>query len=616
MVLLDPFAESSLGGGIVGHSTAGAKVPQPPEVATPETFSSVLEQHAVPSTPYHSFSKRQQGQSSQQRQEPLPMQTLDLSSLPPPDSHRTPAMSKVIQSPRKPPREGTALRHSGGLTLTGSKPPTASEWAASGAISPPQARRPQQKEGHHRPGHLLPASSPDEPHTRSKHMQDDDEEGLTPPDVAPWAEGITPLPLVSIAHDQENHVDIPVGGADWGPASSSVRAPPPPNTPQARTSVSCMSRGAGSASRSSVSRGTTATGGGSLMLGETRSIASARAEPGTRGSWFLERGRESPRVSPAASTLRASEAIRVERRRAVRQPQAGKRTEQLQQLLVKLRQRWLEQWEHEQRMRTEPWRIHRHPKHASSLSSPFGYHAEEEAMALASQGAPVTLRGDPVWLPGAAPGIAALGAEMGAPSRPREDAGRWPASPVRPRRSLLGTPSNATDVVEAARETMLEKLPAGAASTLVEVGAPPAAPAGQFARANAQFLGAEVLRALTPRVNVRPVSTPMRSQTPDPFSYEFTQSNTAGSIPHALKESTEHLDTFVGGGVLYPPLVGQAPVFDPRLSGPIAGQKHGSRSPLLQRGTSQGHSRKATPGTPRVQSKAHTVEFVRKLLDD
>ena len=141
------------------------------------------------------------------------------------------------------------------------------------------------------------------------------------------------------------------------------------------------------------------------------------------------------------------------------------------------------------------------------------------------------------------------------------------------------------------------------------VRAPPSTPAGQFAQANASFLGSEVLRCLTPRPNVqKPPTTAhdlrrQQQQRGGPFLESVAVED---SMPVSLYSSAFRLDEFMGGGVIAPPLTGQAvPTFDPRTTGPIAGQRLNS-------------PRRASPpprtASPRVSAKRHTAEFYKSLF--
>ena len=193
--------------------------------------------------------------------------------------------------------------------------------------------------------------------------------------------------------------------------------------------------------------------------------------------------------------------------------QLRRRETAVDHLVERHRTRWQQQWEHEQQLQLEPWRAHhRHPVGGGSeLESPW---TDAHIEALAYQGATLLMNGELVGLPGPPPNIAALGAALGGSTRPREDAGRWPHSPM-PAAKLDTSRSHTI----AHGSGALEK--ASAAQSLSCFVPPPASstPAGQFARANASFLGAEVLRGLSPRANVQPPKT----------------------APHRLHDSPAHL---------------------------------------------------------------------------
>ena len=141
-------------------------------------------------------------------------------------------------------------------------------------------------------------------------------------------------------------------------------------------------------------------------------------------------------------------------------------------------------------------------------------------------------------------------------------------------------------------------MPVGAASSFRSAcqPAPPSAPAGQAALANAQQLGVGMLRLLTPRANV----SPSRSASPErrhgydhPSMQAFAPPESVGA---AIFLTTDRLNQFAGGGLSAIPLVGQAPVFDARLAEDSANR---SKPP-----------RPAAP-EPRISLKPHTSEFMR-----
>lgn len=137
--------------------------------------------------------------------------------------------------------------------------------------------------------------------------------------------------------------------------------------------------------------------------------------------------------------------------------------------------------------------------------------------------------------------------------------------------------------------------------------APPAAPAGQLARASASFLGAEVLRVLSPRANVRPATSVDRNPLPPPPFLESLPQD--ASMPMSLYTSTHRLDEFMGGGLLAPPFVGHGgPIYDPRTTGPIAG------AVLSRRSTPRRDASSERAASPRVSAKRHTAEHFRKLF--
>ena len=195
---------------------------------------------------------------------------------------------------------------------------------------------------------------------------------------------------------------------------------------------------------------------------------------------------------------------------------------QREQLVERHREQWLQQWQHEQ------------APSAGTGAGTLALHHESEAAALASAQGPVRMTGEVVWLPGPSAGAASVGAEIGAAWS--ASSGRWPASPCcMPRAvasattfSLLGEPPPAAS---AGRNL---SRPPGAAATLHAAVPPRHAPAGQLEMANAHFLGREVMRTLSPRVNVLPVPKPPSLQ--ERLQYTYVQPH--DTIASALHSSS------------------------------------------------------------------------------
>ena len=370
----------------------------------------------------------------------------------------------------------------------------------------------------------------------------------------------------------------------WGgPATASLTAP---RAAGQRESVSQLSGADAYSAASLIAHGTTrrswcGAGSGSSVP----SSAVAADSPRTVAPRGVADGRSGkPDGGAKAATARPAAKARREQSAVTRQ------------LLERHRGQWQQQLEYEQKLQAEPGRTHhRFPFCGSSeLESPW-HSAQIEA--LAYQGASLLLTGEPIWLPEPASGVAAVGAALGAPSvRPREGAGRWPLSPGS--RMATALPSQ-----RAAESSM-----PCAANSYASATAPSAAPAGQFARASASFLGAEVLRCLSPRANVRPATTVHRHPAPAPAFLESLPQDE--SMPMSLYASTHRLDDFMGGGMLAPPFVGHGgPMYDPRATGPIAGAVQSRRGAMSRDASSQ------RPASPRgVSAKRHTAEHFRKLL--
>ena len=259
---------------------------------------------------------------------------------------------------------------------------------------------------------------------------------------------------------------------------------------------------------------------------------------------------------------------------------------QLVHLLDAKREQWRHQWEYEQTLQTEPWRQLKTPKAAGALQSPWQQSAE--LAALTHRESPLLLTGQPVWMPHPTSGIAALGASRA--WKAREDAGRWPSSPTRTSRAISSLPQH-----EAGAQQGDAKQMPGAASSLAAVRAPPSAPAGVSARANAQFLGAEVLRQLSPRVNVRPPSPPLVKSTATVKGPHLSAILLPETVGSAVFESTSRLDHYTGGGLVTTPMVGHGPIFDPRAVQVFPGgfQRGGSSDRGSARGSARGSQRSA-----------------------
>ena len=258
------------------------------------------------------------------------------------------------------------------------------------------------------------------------------------------------------------------------------------------------------------------------------------------------------------------------------------------------RRKWKQQLEREQTLQADPNRVPVFPlsiRTNTELESPW--HAAQ-LEALAYQGAPLRFNGSPIRLPGPSSLVSAVRATA---TRPREDASRWPPTHEASAKTILATTADGFAPC------------ASMASKMASFAPPPSTPAGQFAQANASFLGSEVLRCLTPRPNVqKPPTTAhdlrrQQQQRGGPFLESVAVED---SMPVSLYSSAFRLDEFMGGGVIAPPLTGQAvPTFDPRTTGPIAGQRLNS-------------PRRASPpprtASPRVSAKRHTAEFYKSLF--
>jgi len=257
------------------------------------------------------------------------------------------------------------------------------------------------------------------------------------------------------------------------------------------------------------------------------------------------------------------------------------------------RMQWATQREHEQRLQREPWRRQRPADHEWTV-----------AQARATLSAPVTLRGEIIDLPPPSVPIfdafretsrAATAAPLmpRTPMSPRRlDGGRWPPGPPNTAPSE-GAPGSTG-------RGMLDKMVAGAASSLAVGPFPPTAPAGMVSLADAQRLGAAYVRALFPRPNV--VGSLSGSGSPRAPSRRDGARRTVphvevqpAAFPSAIFSTESVLGDFLGRSsyaqntsgssgssdlILGRPMASQAPIFDPRLarasSPPISPVYHSS----------------------------------------
>ena len=293
------------------------------------------------------------------------------------------------------------------------------------------------------------------------------------------------------------------------------------------------------------------------------------------------------------------------------------RQKEYQHTLDRHRQQWQDQWRYEQALQREPGKVHKHPKPPNSLVHPFhstmtgGDHADDDDPS--SPHSPLLFTGQPIWLPGPTTGIAKLGAEMGSVrARNRDDAGRWPPSQI-----VAGVTEATEYPLLSPRAHIMEGMvaPAGAASAgdralgVSATRAEPSTPSGIAARANARFLGHQIVRALTPRANIdQPPNPPMVSEdTPDQNVYleALPAPETVGSY---LFGSTKRLDSFLGGGMVTVPLVGQAPVFDPRTVKALPSSNWGGYD-LAKRAATASNGKKRESFALGGGMKPHTAEF-------
>jgi len=289
-------------------------------------------------------------------------------------------------------------------------------------------------------------------------------------------------------------------------------------------------------------------------------------------------------------------------------------------ILKHQRAQWQQQMLHEQTLQQQPWR----------LQQPVDHVWTEALAARAYMSAPITLRGDAVELP--QPGMpsfdafsssrastAASGSSRGTGSARvmprRQDGGRWPLAPP--------------GASESPRmDRVLERMPAGAATSLAAGVAPPTAPVGQAVAAGAQYLGAAYIRALFPRPNASvppsPRRRPQRNTISPPRTRPVQVQASSGQFPSSVFTSEITLDHFLGsfnrpgGSVLSLPMVSQAPVFDPRLarasSPPISSTYRGAQSARAGGPRSYGASprnlpsRLAKPGQAKPAYR-HTAEY-------
>ena len=234
------------------------------------------------------------------------------------------------------------------------------------------------------------------------------------------------------------------------------------------------------------------------------------------------------------------------------------------------RMQWATQREHEQRLQREPWRRQRPADHEWTV-----------AQARATLSAPVTLRGEIIDLPPPSVPIfdafretsrAATAAPLipRAPMSPRRvDGGRWPPAP--PSEGAPGSTGRG----------MLDKMVAGAASSLAVGPFPPTAPAGLVSLADAQRLGAAYVRALFPRPNLiggSPRAPSRRDGARRTVPHVEVQ---PAAFPSAIFSTESVLGDFLGrssyaqntGGssgssdlIIGRPMASQAFIFDPRLA--------------------------------------------------
>ena len=259
-----------------------------------------------------------------------------------------------------------------------------------------------------------------------------------------------------------------------------------------------------------------------LAAGGEPAAASGSWDRSTRGTWAVELN--APPSSPSnevASHRTSARDVSIQHRQ---------------------RKQWQHQYLKEQILQREPWR----------LRAPVDHHA---AAALQHARAPAVLfNGQTLELPG--PGVPLFSERAGGGRSPRADGGRWPPAP--PGVPIAGTLHKPFDGF------LLDRLPAGASSSVAFGSASPATPAGQESRATAQRLGAAYVRAITPRPNVsRPAVRP-------PTSSAIEVPEVRRDLPGTLFSSEMHLDEFmgrmnrVGGSLLTLPMVGHAPIYDPR----------------------------------------------------